>query len=312
MPLPSSGPISLSQVNTELGLSATATISMGNSNVRTLFGVPSGAISMSNGYGKSNKFTFTISANQTDANLRTLAVNAGWNQSTAVEATIGSGVYISASSTGSPALTINGSFPGGVTLINNGFIVGRGGNGGNGGGTNATTSFPGSAGSSGGGALSVSVGVTINNASGTIGGGGGGGGGGAARYVGFPGKGNISNSAGGGGGGGGRSSAAANSSGGTAGAGRYGGTSYVASNGGTGTSGGAGGGGAGGRSVTTIYGGNGGNGGGWGSAGATGTAGSGGDGSIQGPYGGGSAGYAVSGNGNISWAATGTRLGSIS
>ncbi len=63
MPLPSSGPISLSQVNTELGLSSTATISMGNSNVRTLFGVPSGAISMSNGYGKANQFAFTISSN---------------------------------------------------------------------------------------------------------------------------------------------------------------------------------------------------------------------------------------------------------
>lgn len=54
MTLPASGAISLNQVNTELGLSATATISMGSTNVRTLFGVTSGAISMSNGWGKSN------------------------------------------------------------------------------------------------------------------------------------------------------------------------------------------------------------------------------------------------------------------
>jgi len=57
MPLPSSGPISLSQVNVELNLSATATISMNQANVRGLFQKPSGAISMSNGYGKSNTVT---------------------------------------------------------------------------------------------------------------------------------------------------------------------------------------------------------------------------------------------------------------
>jgi hypothetical protein len=44
----------MSQVNTELGLAATTTISLNQANVRALAGVPSGAISMSNLYGKSN------------------------------------------------------------------------------------------------------------------------------------------------------------------------------------------------------------------------------------------------------------------
>ncbi len=48
----------MSQVNTELGRSATATISLNESAVRTLAGVPSGAISMDNLRGKSS-VTFT-------------------------------------------------------------------------------------------------------------------------------------------------------------------------------------------------------------------------------------------------------------
>ena len=55
MPLPSApASISLNQVNVELGLSGTATISLNDAAVRTLFGVPSGQISMSQGYGKAN------------------------------------------------------------------------------------------------------------------------------------------------------------------------------------------------------------------------------------------------------------------
>jgi hypothetical protein len=46
--------ISLSQVNTELGLTSTATISLNDTAVRALFGRTSGTISMSDGWGKSD------------------------------------------------------------------------------------------------------------------------------------------------------------------------------------------------------------------------------------------------------------------
>jgi hypothetical protein len=51
--------ISLNQVNTELGLTATATISLNDAAVRTLAGVSSGQISMSDLHGKSNSISAT-------------------------------------------------------------------------------------------------------------------------------------------------------------------------------------------------------------------------------------------------------------
>ena len=54
MTLPASGAISLNQVNVELGNSGTTAINMNSADVRGLFGVASGAIAMSDGYGKSS------------------------------------------------------------------------------------------------------------------------------------------------------------------------------------------------------------------------------------------------------------------
>ncbi len=54
MTLPSSGPISFSQINTELGKASNATISLNDGDVRNLAGKASGAISMSDLLGKSS------------------------------------------------------------------------------------------------------------------------------------------------------------------------------------------------------------------------------------------------------------------
>ena len=113
MTLPASGAMKMgANVNVELGNSATAQISLGQSTVRGLYGVGSGPIRLAaDGYGKSSLFSFSISSNQVGANLRTLAINAGWNGTSAVQATINSGVYLYSTSTGTPGLTINGSWP---------------------------------------------------------------------------------------------------------------------------------------------------------------------------------------------------------
>lgn len=316
MALNGSGPISLAgstsgqSIALELGLSATGTISLNTASVRELAGVASGAIVMpTNFYGKSNEFAFSISTDQVNANLRSLAVSAGWNQTKKVVATINGGVYVYSNSTGTPGLTINGSFPNGVTLINNGYILGMGGNGGNGASTPSTSS--GGGGSSGGLALLVQTAVTVNNASGTIGGGGGGGGGGG--QIGEGGKTCDSGYGWAGGGGGGGQTGLSNTSGGGAGGGTFGQRSRVPASGSGGTVNGAGGGGIGGAAPNAnFFAGAGGSGGSWGSGGSTGQAGSSNNGCRTNGGGGGSAGGAISGNSNITYIATGTRLGGIS
>jgi hypothetical protein len=296
----STGPISIGgsatsgglnqSINIELGRAATATSSLNESALRTLAGVPSGAISLSNFYGKSNAFAFTISSPQTDANLRTLAVSAGWNQAALVQATIDPGVQITASSTGTPALTVNGAWPNGVTLTNNGLITGRGGNGGAGRPTGAVAS----AGNGGGGGtgLAVSSPISITNNS-TVAGGGGGGGGGSVGVFG-----RTFNCSGSGGGGGiGISSGAP--------AGTSGQQVGFPGGGGTATAAGAGGPS---RLAPPGRGGAGGNGGGYGSGGATGGTGINNNGT---PGTGGAAGPCTSGNVNITWLVTGNRFGPL-
>jgi hypothetical protein len=190
MALNLSGPISLGgttagqSIAVELGLSPTAAISLNQTNVRTLAGVPSGAIIMpTNFYGKSSSvsYSITISTNTANFNLRTAAIAAGWNGTTVpvtINCTINSGVYVYSTSTGAYAWQTGTGYPGsGVTLnlTNNGTILGMGGNGGNGGSFSPTA--PTVAGTPAGPAFLAQQAINVTN-NGIISGGGGGGGGG--------------------------------------------------------------------------------------------------------------------------------------
>jgi len=120
-------------------------------------------------------FSGTISSNQTNLNLRTWALANGWNGTLPATITVGAGVYVYSTATGTPAMTINGSWPGGVTVVNSGFIMGMGGTGGI--GPYSFSGGPAVSGQPGGSAISLGINATIVNNS-YIGGGGGGGGGG--------------------------------------------------------------------------------------------------------------------------------------
>ena len=309
MGLNASGPISLGgstvgqSVNLELGNAATTQISLGQSTVRSLAGVASGAISLDNLHGKSSTFSFNLTSGS-NLNLRTQALSAGWDGNAYVIATIPSGNTIQSASTGSAALTIDGSFPAGVKLINQGTITGRGGNGGNGGNCSGSTTVAGSIGFAGGTALLVTISASVDNGSGVINGGGGGGGGGGAAYHAAK---TYTYGCGGGGGGGGFGV----SSGATGGSATGASANYPGGSGSGGTLTTNGGGGAGGNSGSNAYAGSGGSGGLTGSTGSTGGSGYSVSGNAKAGGSGGAAGSCTSGNANITWIATGTRNGPL-
>lgn len=128
-----------------------------------------------------HKFTYTLSANITDLNLRNLAVANGWDQVKKLEMdlTIAPGVIVRSSSVTIPALQTGNVFPSGSTLkltvSATAYIVGKGGRGGD------TAAWGGNQGGNGGDALLLQYPISITN-NGVIGGGGGGGGGGGSSY----------------------------------------------------------------------------------------------------------------------------------
>lgn len=259
-----------------------------------------------------NTFTVnrTVNALATNYNMKSVAIAAGWNQVTPLimTVTVESGAIIGSNSVSDYAFTTDSGFPAGseLSLINNGYIVGRAGTGGGGGAGPGVGGgkFDGGGGSNGGPALGVlhALRVTNNN---IIGGGGGGGGGGGSGTA-------TSGSSGapgmpGGGGGGGAGYIPGPGGAGGAENGMAGGPGSPGNSGSL-TSGGLGGAGA---SGPYLPGGNGGNG---GSLGVGGSGGSNGPTQFEGvppAFGGagGASGSAIAGSVRVIWLATGTILG---
>jgi hypothetical protein len=171
MALPSSGEVSFNNINTEIGYSATAQVSLNDADVRALFTQSSGAVDMNTGRGKSwrQALTYTFGTNTTNASLNVTSISGYIAGRSDIVINVNAGVYLWSNSTSTPGLTLAGGTAGDtVTLVNNGFIMGMGGDGG----------YTGS-GFSGGTALQLGYPTTVNNtnAAAYIGGGGGGGGG---------------------------------------------------------------------------------------------------------------------------------------
>ena len=280
MALPSSGAISIAQIAGEFGGTAPHSLS---EFYGVASGIPtSGTISLSHFYGKSNAFTFTLSANTAQPNIRSLATSAGWNGSAPLICNI-TAALINSLDLGSTA------FSGGLTLnISAGTRIG--GVGGVFGGSSA------------GPAIKTRVPVIINNL-GIISGGGGAGGSGARASVTY-GSSTVTSDGGDGGRGQGFSSVSSL-------------TITAAQNGLEGIQATFSGSVAGGQTKPWVRGGTGGRGGDWGQSGAIGFD----DFSYGGSYdsfyvngsgvAGNQPGAAVDGNSFVSWSSQGTRLGTL-
>jgi hypothetical protein len=320
MAIKSSGQLSFSEIVAEFSDTAPHSMSefyrgagkvpSNNTNVPA-----SGAVSFSNFYNAVNRIVlnYTFSTNTTDSTINVTSLPGYVAGITDIIITVNSGVYVYATSTGNAGLTISGSTSSGDTvhLINNGFIIGRGGSA-------QGWSVSNAAGRPGGPALNILTNMSITNNSYIAGGGGSGGagmGGGGAGG----GNGGDGLTAGTGGAGGGPGQAGANGSqsgrvngvGGGAGGSGAGGDDYSFGAGGGGGRilpgvGGVGGGGSGGSANNPGgYGSNGGGGGGWGASGGNGGVGS-------PPLLGGAGGQSVILNGRtVTWLVTGTRWGAI-
>ena len=265
MTLNSTGQISLAgttagqSIEKEVGGTGTSTISLNTASVRTLAGVANGTISMpSNFWGKSYRIAVSTTISSDSANLViNLSSIPGYAAGRSdVTITVNSGIYVYGTSS-QVGLTISGSTSGDkVIIVNNGYILGCGGNGGN---SYLPATVPGST------ALQLpGVPVSLTNNGYIAGGGGGGGGapnagggggagggnggsydtpntGGAGGSIGNMGSDGTGNNIGGSGGGGGRILPGTGGAGGGLGNGRHG------------YGGGAGGGGGWGGMGTSYY-----------------------------------------------------------
>lgn len=186
MTLQTSGPISMADIYYEIfdTLPTPGTnFSLNDAQARELAGIPSGAISLADFYGKGWILKHVISANATNLDLTQLIQDAAPKK---IEITINSGVVVYSTDTNIPALKI-GVVTGKeyIKLFNNGIICGAGGRGGNGGSiTSRTTLTSPTAGEPGGSALEIlTPTMVINNNIIQAGGSGGNGGGAIAGQI---------------------------------------------------------------------------------------------------------------------------------
>jgi hypothetical protein len=215
--------ISLLDIQNEFGGSTPISIneyySQGASvNTIGIAGIPaSGTIAFSDFYNKNAKAEVSLPANTTlyNVNVYSYLSDRGWNGVAPVTFIIPSTTYIGSNDIQKASLTISGRFPNGLTVINNGYIIGRGGQGGIGRDGpintpyyNATTRTNGSTaagrnGENGGTGLTIAdtaVNVSITNNGVIAGGGGGGGGGAGGDWNGYSYDGSDAGGSGGGGG----------------------------------------------------------------------------------------------------------------
>ena len=198
MAIQGSGQISITQIATEFGDTAPHSLKefyngggkvpANNTNVPA-----SGAIGLKNFYNAVNRVTAvqTYSTNTTQTTLNISSLSGYVAGITDVIVYVSSNVYVYSTSTANPALTITGATAGDtVSIINNGFIIGMGGDG-------ASIS----AGSAGGPAINLGYNISLTNNSYIAGGGGGGGrrfsGGGGGAGGGAGGSGDVAGGTGG-------------------------------------------------------------------------------------------------------------------
>jgi hypothetical protein len=173
--------------------------------------LPAGAIDDGGGGGGGGgaptvyNFNVTLTTNTQNYDIRAAAVTSGWDQVLPLSSTItiANGVYVWSDSTSLAALVTGSTFPTSsvINIVNNGFIIGKGGQGGNGNALTAGTAN----GFNAGPALNLGNNITLTNNSYIAGGGGGGGGsvgsGGGGGAGGGQGGNNIASSGSGGAGG---------------------------------------------------------------------------------------------------------------
>jgi len=196
MPIKSSGQLSFTEIVAEFADTAPHSMSefyrgagkvpTNNTNIPT-----SGAISFSNFYNAVNRIVinYIFSSNTQQATINPASLPGYVAGISDIIITVNSGIYVWSDSTSVPGLTIGSANSGDtITLVNNGYIIGRGADG--------IDGWLARGGNPGGPALTINYPVTINNTNSSAYIAGGGGGGGSTNY--------ISQAGGGGGAGGGK------------------------------------------------------------------------------------------------------------